>query len=77
MKLDKKWQCCGHKPICYKPRTWPYPLDGSVRHHPRMLYLCTYCSREYDLHGAQRENWAWKMNAAGSISTCQKREFEQ
>ena len=66
MKLDKKWQCCGHKPIGYKRLPWPAPLNDSACNRSLMLYLCMRCNREYDLLGAQMESRFWKKNAAGS-----------
>ena len=62
MKLDKNWRCCGQPPVCFKSLRIDVPKGQT----PTLHYLCTWCNREYDLLGAQRENQFWKKNAAGA-----------
>ena len=56
MKLDEKGRCCGRVPI-RKDRALYWP-DAP-------FYFCAWCHREYGIDGTQRQNWAWRMNAAG------------
>ena len=54
MELDKKGRCCGRKPDYYR---------GLGRHSPiRPYYFCPNCKREYNMDGAQQENWFWKKD---------------
>ena len=57
MKLDEKGRCCGRVPI-RKDRldTGPMPV----------LFL-RMVSQEYGIDGTQKQNWAWKKNAAGEF----------
>ena len=52
MKLDRKWRCCGRKPVFYKGGSWRSPPGAP-------FHFCTRCCSEYGPDGAQRENWAW------------------
>jgi hypothetical protein len=53
--LDGKGRCCGRKPIPYR--------------RPRPHQFCPRCDRDYDEDGLQIENWAWKRDGEGFVST--------
>lgn len=53
MKLDDKGRCCGRKPLVYK--------------RPVTHLFCFRCDREFGEDGEQRDNWAWRRNAAGEF----------
>ena len=61
MKLDKNGRCCCRKSIGYKGGSPGVPFHFS----DTVFHFCTFCKREYDMNGMQRENSTWKKNAVG------------